>query len=159
MRLANLREYDGKVATVVWHHPDEGWQANRGRVTVHRGNQPSRGAVEVHDPDSGKLRLSLGWQVVTRIEDVYEHLRDANTFRHLKLERVGAGLHGAEIYMAAEGRWRIIQGWDGIYAHAGVWHLYDTPPRASRYTRTAPSLTAAVEWIEREASRRHRRTR
>jgi hypothetical protein len=153
-RLGDLRQYDGKVATVVWRHPDEGWQATRGRVRVHRGNQASRGAVELYDPDSGALRLSLAWQRVTRVEDAYEDLRDAGTLRHLKLDRVGAGRDGAEIYMAAEGRWRIIQGWDGICADARVWHIYETPPKVSRFITTAGSLTSAVEWINREESRR-----
>jgi hypothetical protein len=145
MRLTDLQWYHGQIATIVWHAP-EGERADRGRLTVH----PS-GAVEVHDPDSGELRLSLGWRAVRRLLDVYEGLRDDARFRHLRLARIGAGCDGAEIYLASGASdWRIIQGWDGTAARADVWHRYRVQDEASRFVSTAASLENALQGIAAE---------
>jgi hypothetical protein len=149
-RLADLRRYDGKIATILWDAP-EGEQADRGRLAVH-----GAGAVEIRDPDTDELRLSLGWRAVQRVLDVYEDLRDDVRFRHLKLTRVGAGRDGSEIYLtgatAGGGHWRIIQGWDGLCARADVWHRYKAPTKSGRYISTHHSLDEVLDVIDREAT-------
>jgi hypothetical protein len=150
-RLADLRQYDGKVATVLWDTPD-GAQADRGRLAVHRN-----GAVEVRDPDSGELRLSLGWRAVQRVLDVYEDLRSDVRFRHLNLSRIERAGQGVEVYEVDFWLpWRIVQGWDGTGARADVWHRFfvEASPKASRYTSTEHSLDEALKAITRHAEQR-----